>query len=29
VPPLLEAAVILILGLVMLGIARWEFSTNE
>jgi ABC-2 type transport system permease protein len=29
VPPLLEAAVILILGLAMLGIAIWEFSATE
>jgi ABC-2 type transport system permease protein len=29
VPALLEAAVILILGLLMLGIAIWEFSTTE
>jgi ABC-2 type transport system permease protein len=29
VPALLEAAVILLLGLVMLGIAIWEFSTTE
>jgi ABC-2 type transport system permease protein len=29
VPGLLEAAVILLLGLVMLGIAIWEFSTTE
>jgi ABC-2 type transport system permease protein len=29
VPLLLEAAVIVLLGLVMLGIAIWEFSTTE
>jgi ABC-2 type transport system permease protein len=29
VPSLLEAAVILLLGLVMLAIAIWEFSTTE
>ena len=29
VPTLLEAAVIVILGLVMLGIAIWEFSATE
>ena len=29
VPALLEAAVILALGLIMLGIAIWEFSTTE
>ena len=29
VPALLEAAVVLVLGLVMLGIAIWEFSTSE
>jgi ABC-2 type transport system permease protein len=29
VPPLLEAAVIVALGLVMLGVAIWEFSTTE
>jgi ABC-2 type transport system permease protein len=29
VPTLLEAAVIVILGLVMLGIAIWEFSSTE
>jgi hypothetical protein len=29
VPALLEAAMILLLGLVMLGIAIWEFSTTE
>jgi hypothetical protein len=28
-PALLEAAVILVLGLIMLGIAIWEFSTSE
>jgi ABC-2 type transport system permease protein len=29
VPPLLQAGVILALGLVMLGIAIWEFSTTD
>jgi ABC-2 type transport system permease protein len=29
VPPLLEATVVLVLGLVMLGIAIWEFSATE
>jgi hypothetical protein len=29
VPALLEAGVILLLGLAMLGIAIWEFSTTE
>jgi len=29
VPPLLEAAVVLALGLLMMGIAIWEFSTTE
>jgi ABC-2 type transport system permease protein len=29
VPPLLEAAVVLILGLIMLSIAIWEFSATE
>ena len=29
VPALLEAAMIVVLGLVMLGIAIWEFSTTE
>jgi ABC-2 type transport system permease protein len=29
VPPLLEAAAVLVLGLVMLGIAIWEFSVTE
>jgi ABC-2 type transport system permease protein len=29
VPTLLEAAVIVILGLIMLGIAIWEFSATE
>lgn len=29
VPALLEAGVILILGLIMLGIAIWEFSATE
>ena len=29
VPPLLEAGMILLLGVVMLGVAIWEFSTTE
>ena len=29
VPTLLEAAVIVALGLAMLGVAIWEFSTTE
>ena len=29
VPALLEAAVILVLGLILLGVAIWEFSTTE
>jgi hypothetical protein len=29
VPTLLEAAVIVVLGLTMLGIAIWEFSATE
>jgi ABC-2 type transport system permease protein len=29
VPALLEAAMILVLGLLMLGIAIWEFSRTE
>jgi ABC-2 type transport system permease protein len=29
VPALLEAAMVLLLGLIMLGIAIWEFSTSE
>ena len=29
VPPLLEVGVVLFLGLIMLGIAIWEFSTTE
>jgi ABC-2 type transport system permease protein len=29
VPALLEAAVVLVLGLIMLGIAIWEFSRTE
>jgi ABC-2 type transport system permease protein len=29
VPGLLEAAMILVLGLIMLGVAIWEFSTTE
>jgi ABC-2 type transport system permease protein len=29
VPPLLEAGVVLALGLAMLGVAIWEFSTTE
>jgi ABC-2 type transport system permease protein len=29
VPPLLEAGIVLLLGLVMLGVAIWEFSTTE
>jgi ABC-2 type transport system permease protein len=29
VPGLLEAAIVLLLGLLMLGIAIWEFSTSE
>jgi ABC-2 type transport system permease protein len=29
VPPLVEAAMILILGLIMLGVAIWEFSATE
>jgi ABC-2 type transport system permease protein len=29
VPTLLEAAVVVILGLIMLGIAIWEFSATE
>ncbi|HEY6399666.1 MAG TPA: ABC transporter, partial [Solirubrobacteraceae bacterium] len=29
VPALIEAAVVLVLGLVMLAIAIWEFSTTE
>jgi ABC-2 type transport system permease protein len=29
VPTLLEVAVVLVLGLVMLGVAIWEFNASE
>jgi ABC-2 type transport system permease protein len=29
VPALLEAAVVLVLGLILLGVAIWEFSASE